>query len=825
MVCLGCAAAAAFAPLDARAQARQGAQQASQGHGRGNPSDAAHILQSSHRGPVDVTGRQFEYDYKTDTFVVTGDAVVNQAATTLTADKINLMRKTHQASAYGRVHLIDPEGEMFGDEGHVNWEDETVELTNGKLIAASHTYRLQGKKIRKLTGQHYLVTDGFFTTCGCGGDRPDWSISGADIDAHIGEKGVARNAHFDVLGQPVVPLPYAIFPADSSRQTGFLSPRVGYSGLRGAQYMQPFYWAINKSSDATFALDVETNQRVGLFNEYRLQNGVDDYLRVDTAYVNEGLRSQASRVNDVVDYQIADPHIPIDRYDVIAMMRQHITPDLVAYGDAISVSDSLYLREMNIWTLSKGFGNGYNTMRDAPAHFGLLDSFEDGYAQFGGTWNQDLIQPQEFALQRLPEFLLSGRRELLGGLAYADYDVEADNFWRSSGVTGLRLDVNPQITVPWRLGDYLFGWGAVGTHETVYDTSGHQIAIIPVGTDGLKWNNGLTLGPLVGGGLRGRQVPYFNVGAKTILEKVYNVDWKSIDKLKHTFEPFAYYAYVPNINQNDYPLFDEIDRINARSLITFGVTSRLYAHSASHPAMPQGDVSQSDAAQEQEDEELEGDMPLPAVAAQPGMARELAEFQVLQAYDTAHAVAQGGSRWSDLQASAIVLATNWLSMGSQLGYDPRDTSITYSSIYFTMQPPWALYTPPSLYMGRALSGSFLQLSYNYIEPGPTAAQPNVNSSFYEFVTLRAYYDLIDRVGLFFAPSYDLANSKMLSTEYGVRIKSPCNCWAVDVGVTNSINPSETQVQFMVTLGGVGSVGQNPFGRSPFQHATSVLPGL
>jgi hypothetical protein len=30
---------------------------------------------------------------------------------------------------------------------------------------------------------------------------------------------------------------------------------------------------------------------------------------------------------------------------------------------------------------------------------------------------------------------------------------------------------------------------------------------------------------------------------------------------------------------------------------------------------------------------------------------------------------------------------------------------------------------------------------------------------------------------------------------------------------------------MVTLGGIGSVGQNPFGRGPFQHATSVLPGL
>ena len=50
--------------------------------------------------------------------------------------------------------------------------------------------------------------------------------------------------------------------------------------------------------------------------------------------MNEGLRSQASRVTDIVDTQIADPHIPIDRYNIIGMMRQHIDDNLVAYGDA-----------------------------------------------------------------------------------------------------------------------------------------------------------------------------------------------------------------------------------------------------------------------------------------------------------------------------------------------------------------------------------------------------------------------------------------------------------------------------------------------------------
>ncbi len=81
------------------------------------------------------------------------------------------------------------------------------------------------------------------------------------------------------------------------------------------------------------------------------------------------------------------------------------------------------LRESNIWTRSKGFGNSFNTMDDAVSHFGLIDSFENRYAQLDGGWNQDLIQPQSFALQTRPEFLLSGRRELFGGLAYADYDV------------------------------------------------------------------------------------------------------------------------------------------------------------------------------------------------------------------------------------------------------------------------------------------------------------------------------------------------------------------------------------------------------------------
>jgi len=155
---------------------------------------------------------------------------------------------------------------------------------------------------------------------------------------------------------------------------------------------------------------------------------------------------------------------------------------------------------------------------------------------------------------------------------------------------------------------------------------------------------------------------------------------------------------------------------------------------------------------------LSGDAPLPAASS--GMARELAEFTILQAYDTSHAIAKGGSRWSDLEGSALIWRPLDLDGLATRLRPARHTHLLLQHL-LPMQPPWKPYTPPSLYMGRSLSGSFLQLSYNYIAPGRPRLQPGVNSKLLPVRHLRAYYDLIDRVGLFFAPSYDIANSKML----------------------------------------------------------------
>lgn len=808
-----------------------------------------------HRGPVDITGDSSIYDSKNDSFTVIGHAVMTQGGTVLKADQITMMRRQHVAHARGHVHLIDPEVEIWAKSADLNLEKETLELEDAKILAKRNTYHLEGQRIRKIAGQKYTVLKGFFTTCGCEPGTPDWSVSADTMDVNMGETGYAKNATFSVLGYPLIPLPYAEFPADTTRHSGLLTGREGESGLRGFQYLQPYYFAINKSSDATAAFDVESSERVGGLGEYRLTNGVDDYFWVNGAYYNESIRSEANRVGDIVDNQIADPNIPVNRFGIIGMMREHLTSDVTVFGNGTTVSDDLYLREMDVWTLSRGYGNNFGSLRDAQSHLGLLDEFEDGFARLQGTWNQDLIQAQPFALQQLPDLWVDGRRQLLGNLAYLDYDLDAVNYWRQKGLSGARVSLNPRVTLPWRLGNYLNGFVRGGFWGNMYDASGHDLAIIPVGENApfapngglpkfqkLLYNNFITLGPLAEGGLNTRWIPYVQTGVGTELERVYDVNWKYIDKLKNTIEPFVNYTYVPGISQSAVPLFDERDRINGRSLIVYGFTSRLFAKMAPSSNTPEvtengeaesGAVVSADAGQGPDTGDGAGAYDTTNSAESHGSTRdttrELVSLTLMQAYDTQYAVQPEQVALSDVEGRFTLFPTSVVSFGSQFAYDPRNNpGISLASVQMNLQPPWNN-DVPKLYMGKALIGSFMQLSYNYVRSANTVEFAGTSRNASQSFSLRAYYDLLDRIGLYIAPNYDIAAGRMLSMQYGLRLKSPCDCWAFDLGITQSYNPNEVQIQVQATLGGLGSVGQSPFGRNPFSvmglagNPTGVLP--
>ena len=235
---------------------------------------------------------------------------MTQGGSVLKADEIDIMRRDRKARAIGNVHLIDPEVEMWATEGTIDMTNETMVLYNAKILAKQNIYHLEGKQIIKQEGQTYEVKNGFFTTCGCEKGTPSWSINAEHMVVNVGQTGTATNGTFNVAGYPVIPMPYMVFPADTDRHSGLLSGREGQSGLRGFQWLQPYYIAINKSSDATVAFDIETSQRVGGLGEYRLVNGKDDYLWVGWRLLQRGApvgRESSGRYHRCADRRSAYP--------------------------------------------------------------------------------------------------------------------------------------------------------------------------------------------------------------------------------------------------------------------------------------------------------------------------------------------------------------------------------------------------------------------------------------------------------------------------------------------------------------------------------------
>jgi LPS-assembly protein len=218
---------------------------------------------------ITVTADEISYEQTTNSIIARGNVVVTSGATELRADEVRLNRATNEADAQGNVRITDPEGTVTADTVHLNLDEETGWLMDAEIHSRRFGYSLWGGRVEKGLGQSCHIENGTFTTCHCAEGPPSWSISGKQLGVTLGGYGTLRGGTFKVLDIPILYIPRAIFPVQRERQSGFLLPRFGVSNRRGFQTLLPFYWAINKSQDATVALDFETSARAGVMGEYR----------------------------------------------------------------------------------------------------------------------------------------------------------------------------------------------------------------------------------------------------------------------------------------------------------------------------------------------------------------------------------------------------------------------------------------------------------------------------------------------------------------------------------------------------------------------------
>jgi LPS-assembly protein len=397
---------------------------------------------------IRIDAEQISYDQKTDTVVAEGNVVITRGETVLRADHVWVNRTTNEADARGHVTLTQTDGTIVAEAVHLNLEEETGFLEKAEVTSRRFHYSLWGNHVEKGLGQCYHIDNGRFTTCRCANGEPTWSVSGRTLDLTVGGYGTLTGGTFNVWDVPILYVPRAIFPAQRERQSGLLTPRFGVSNVRGFQTLLPFYWAIDKSQDATVALDFETSARAGLIGEYRYALSRDAFGLLSGSYFNESFRGTAPGK----PFELT---VPENRWSLMAEHTQPFIGESHAYADVFVVSDDLFLRDINTYAFDHSQDLAIRTMPFTVSHVGMVQLWNRVALKGEGTYYQDLTGPSSHTLQRAPEIDLWGQKQLGGVIT--ELTGTAVDFQRSRDADGVRVDLEPAATVPLPLGRYAFG--------------------------------------------------------------------------------------------------------------------------------------------------------------------------------------------------------------------------------------------------------------------------------------------------------------------------------------------------------------------------------
>ncbi len=231
---------------------------------------------------LDINWRSAKYECRGDYCILTGQVELPLGtSTTLFADQIELFRDTNRVLAQGNVVFATPEGRVSAErmEYDAATGTGTFHMAFGLMALGAQADRRQfgnqeadvyfyGDVIERLGPKKYRVTRGAFTTCVQ--PTPRWKVTVKSVTLNLDDYAIAQNTVLQVKGVPVLYLPMMYYPIrNDQRSTGFLLPTYGTSTVRGQAISNAFFWAINRSTDATFFHDWFTKAGQGAGAEYR----------------------------------------------------------------------------------------------------------------------------------------------------------------------------------------------------------------------------------------------------------------------------------------------------------------------------------------------------------------------------------------------------------------------------------------------------------------------------------------------------------------------------------------------------------------------------
>jgi LPS-assembly protein len=638
--------------------------------------------------PVTIKARQQE---KTgDVYKLHGEAEVDYRKWVLRADEATYDDTTGEVTATGHLTLDGgPHDEhIVATHGRYNVRSETgtfydvVGTTglrlqgNRAVLTSSNPFAYTGKVVEKLGPEHYLVHHGTVTSCEL--PHPKWTLSGERILVDMNGKARLYNSTFRVEDAPVFYLPYADHPVNQlGRETGFLMPTIGTSSSKGFMLGDGFYWAIDRSMDATIAAEYFSDRGWSQHGSWRFRPGDDSYLNIRYYGVidREKQGGEDANIDGETEFAYGFRGVLSAEYLSSYLFR-------LAWGQ--SFNEAVNSEVKSAAFLSKNLdGFGFNFMLAR-------------YQNFESQTQDDVV-----TIFHTPSFEVSSvERRIANTPIYWSFDAALQGVSRSepnpqTGELGFqtndvvgRFDVSPRASLPLLLG----GWTLrpeVSLRETYYTES--QLP-------SPQRLNGALPSPFERDINRNTAEASFELRPPALV-RIFDRPVRGY-KLKHAIEPRLVYRYVGGVdNFANIIRFDYRDILSDTNELEYAVVQRLYIKPAGKAeCREQASVAGSAGA------------PAAAVAGRKGEpcqvrgARELASWEIKQKYFfdpyfggallpllrnvftttddfTGIAFLTSARRFTPIVSRILVHPSDRTELGWQLDYDTVASRVNASTVY------------------------------------------------------------------------------------------------------------------------------------------------
>lgn len=770
--------------------------------------------------PLTLEADELEFRGAESVYIARGNVRIQQKGRELRADSVYLNDETQLGAASGSVEIREG-GDILQSE-FLQFDTGSLQgvAFSGELLGKEAEYTLTGSEIRKTGAKTYEVEDGRFTTCKCPDSqaRDPWAIRAASTEAELGGYAVAKNTKFDVLGVPLIWVPWFFYPLKEERTTGFLGPTFGRSSRSGWEAAVPFFWAARHNINVTAT------------PQYLSKRGFKPSL--ETEYVfgeRSGGQLYGMYIHDNdIDHSEVKEDFSRDRWGIRGEHLQDLPGNLHFQFAGAGISDNrvtfdfddFYDYRLDRWL----FSNGFLWTHQGPSdRFALLA----GARIADDLQNPDVEDRDEFMLQRLPEVQFNAMTGTVPGVpglvatadlefinfeSYLDadrrfsdnllvddlfYDTGIDSIptgkerdsagtrvpfdiHRDDGVTevnglfeegepiadgGQRITVQPRISYPLHLWDAVHVVPEVGYYGTFY------------------WSDAL--------GTDVRNLLIARGSVRTRLEREIPWFFRS-DSADHVIEPFLGYAVVSDASQDDNPLFVPRTTVPQKRLRHIEPSNLLL-----DPADRIGEVSSAFVGFENR-------------FLHPKRGTPLAEVSTSTEYRFAN------GKWGPSVLMGTVDPSSGVNVRFHAVYEQTETKVTDGLFQFS----W-----------NHADGHVVTLRYRYLREIPRVFEA---FSFDDdrFKDFDDQFDRINQVGgliyLRFNPqwsvsylgSYSFENSLSLRNLAGIEYLSRCKCWAIRGEVAQDPQRGY-EFQFQYRLLGVGdnldypfsNPSQNPFARN------------